>query len=38
MILLTIIPAKGIGILIAGAILFGVWWIKPDDNREDAGK
>lgn len=38
MILLTIIPTKGIGILIAGAILFGVWWIKPDDKGEDAGE
>lgn len=36
MILLTTIPIKGI--LIAGAILFGVWWIKPDDNGEDAGE
>lgn len=38
MILLTLIPAKGIGVLIAGAILFGVWWIKPDDNGEGAGE
>lgn len=38
MILLTIIPAKGIGILIAGVIMFGVWWVKPDDNREDTGE
>lgn len=38
MILLTLIHAKGIGVLIAGAILFGVWWIKPDDNGEDAGE
>lgn len=36
MILLTLIPAKGIGVLIAGAILFGVWWIKSDDNGKDS--
>lgn len=38
MILLTTISAKGIGVLIAGVILFGVWWIKSDDNGEDAGE
>ena len=38
MILLTLIPAKSIGVLIAGAILFGVWWIKSDDNGKDSGE
>lgn len=38
MILLITISTKGIGVLIAGVILFGVWWIKPDDNGEDAGE
>ena len=38
MILLTLIPAKGIGVLIAGAILIGVWWIKSDDNGKDSGE